>query len=75
MITRQVLSQLRATGAADVRALVRPGKTAHRPDGVDVATGSLDDPDGLATALTGVTTHQRGGYPYVGCGPADQREA
>jgi uncharacterized protein YbjT (DUF2867 family) len=51
-----VLSQLRATGAADVRALVRPGATAHRPDGVEVATGSLDDPDGLAAALTGVET-------------------
>src|SRR4030088_2156717 len=55
-VGRHVLSKLHATGAADVRALVRPGKTAHRPDGVDVATGSLDDPDGLAAALTGVTT-------------------
>ena len=55
-VGRHVLSQLHATGAADVRALVRPGKTAHRPDGVDVATGGLDDPDGLAAALTGVET-------------------
>jgi uncharacterized protein YbjT (DUF2867 family) len=55
-VGRHVLSQLRAAGAADVRALVRPGATAHRPDGVDVATGSLDDPDGLAAALTGVET-------------------
>jgi uncharacterized protein YbjT (DUF2867 family) len=55
-VGRHVISQLRAAAAADVRALVRPGATAHRPDGVDVATGSLDDPDGLAAALTGVET-------------------
>jgi uncharacterized protein YbjT (DUF2867 family) len=54
-VGRHVLSQLRATGAADVRALVRPG-AAHPPDGVDVATGSLDDPAGMAAALTGVET-------------------
>jgi uncharacterized protein YbjT (DUF2867 family) len=55
-VGRHVLSQLHAIGAAEVRALVRPGGTAHRPDGVDVAAGSLDDPDGLAAALTGVKT-------------------
>ena len=55
-VGRHVVSQLRATGADDVRALVRPGETTHRLDGVDVATGSLDDPGGLAAALTGVTT-------------------
>jgi uncharacterized protein YbjT (DUF2867 family) len=51
-VGRHVLAQLRA---ADVRALVRPGAT-HPRDGVDVATGSLDDPDGLDAALTGVGT-------------------
>jgi len=55
-VGRHVLSQLHAIGTANVRALVRSGETAHLPDGVDVATGSLDDPDGLATALTGVKT-------------------
>lgn len=55
-VGRHLFSQLRATGAADVRALVRPGETAHRLDGVDVATGSLDEPNGLAAALTGVKT-------------------
>jgi uncharacterized protein YbjT (DUF2867 family) len=55
-VGRHVLSQLRAAAAADVRALVRPGATAHLPDAVDVATGSLDDPDGLAAALIGVET-------------------
>jgi uncharacterized protein YbjT (DUF2867 family) len=52
------LSELRTAGASDVRALVRPGpgKAAHLPDGVEVVTGSLDDPDSLAAALTGVTT-------------------
>jgi uncharacterized protein YbjT (DUF2867 family) len=52
------LSELPAAGASDVRALVRPGpgKAAHRPDGAEVVTGSLDDPDSLAAALTGVTT-------------------
>jgi uncharacterized protein YbjT (DUF2867 family) len=51
-VGRHVLAQLRA---ADVRALVRPGAT-HPRDGVDVATGSLEDPDGLDAALTGVGT-------------------
>jgi uncharacterized protein YbjT (DUF2867 family) len=55
-VGRHVLARLHATGEADVRALVRPGKTAHQPDGVEVATGSLDDPGGLTAALTGVTT-------------------
>ena len=55
-VGRHVLSQLHAIDAADVRALVRPGKAAHLPDGVDVATGSLDDPDGMTAALTGVKT-------------------
>jgi uncharacterized protein YbjT (DUF2867 family) len=61
-VGRHVLSQLHATGAGDVRALVRPGTAAPRLDvsagdvDVDVAAGSLDDPDGLGTALTGVTT-------------------
>jgi uncharacterized protein YbjT (DUF2867 family) len=54
-VGRHVLSHLQATGAADVRALVRPG-AARRPAGVEVAVGSLDDPDGLAAALTGVDT-------------------
>jgi uncharacterized protein YbjT (DUF2867 family) len=53
-VGRHVLAQLRATGATDVRALVRPGKTAPRPEGVEVATASLDDPDALAAASTGV---------------------
>jgi uncharacterized protein YbjT (DUF2867 family) len=51
-VGRHVLAQLR--GTADVRALVRPA--ARPPDGVDVATGSLDDPDRLDGALTGVRT-------------------
>jgi uncharacterized protein YbjT (DUF2867 family) len=51
-----VLSQLHTTDTVDVRALVRPGTTGHQFDGVDVATGSLDDPDGLAVALAGVET-------------------
>ena len=55
-VGRHVLSQLHAIDAADVRALVRPGKAAHLPNGVDVATGSLDDPDGMTAALTGVKT-------------------
>jgi uncharacterized protein YbjT (DUF2867 family) len=55
-VGRHLLAQLRARGASGVRALVRPGTTAHRPDGVDVATGSLDAPDSLAAALTGVNT-------------------
>ncbi len=55
-VGRHVLSELHATGAADVRVLVRPGSTAHRPDGVDVATASLDDATGRAAALTGVRT-------------------
>ena len=53
-VGRHVLSQLRATGAADVRALVRPGSAP--PDGVGVATGRLDEPAGLGAALTGVET-------------------
>lgn len=57
-VGRHVLAQLHATSPTDVRALVRPGGTASSrlPDGVDVATGSLDDPDGIAAALTGVKT-------------------
>jgi len=55
-VGRHVHSQLHAMGAADARALVRPGATAHRLDGVEVATGSLDDPHALAAALTGVDT-------------------
>jgi uncharacterized protein YbjT (DUF2867 family) len=54
-VGRHVLARLRGADAAGVRALVRPG-TAHPPDGVDVAAGSLDDPGGLAAALTGVET-------------------
>lgn len=45
-VGRHVLAQLGAEGAAGVRALVRPG-AAHPPGGADVATGSLDDPEGL----------------------------
>ena len=55
-VGRHVLSQLHAIGAADIRALVRPGKAAQLPDGVDIATGSLDDPYGMTAALTGVKT-------------------
>jgi uncharacterized protein YbjT (DUF2867 family) len=55
-VGRHVVAQLRAMGATDVRTLVRPGAAAQPLPGVDVATGSFDDPDGLATALTGVTT-------------------
>jgi len=54
-VGRHVLAELSASGGTDVRALVRPGGQ-HRPDGVDVAIGSLDDLDSLATASTGVTT-------------------
>jgi uncharacterized protein YbjT (DUF2867 family) len=54
-VGRHVLAQLRAAGAADVRAMVRPGAT-HPRDGVEVAIGSLDDPDGLDAALAGVGT-------------------
>jgi uncharacterized protein YbjT (DUF2867 family) len=54
-VGRHVLSQLVATGAR-VRALVRPGRDASPLDGVDVVTGSLDDPDGLGAALTGIAT-------------------
>ena len=54
-VGRHVLSRLRATGAADVRALVRPGAAAP-PDGVGLATGQLDEPAGLGAALTGVET-------------------
>ncbi|GAA5159565.1 butenolide phosphate reductase ScbC [Pseudonocardia eucalypti] len=53
-VGRHVLAQLRAMGVADVPALVRPGSTAFRPDGVEVATGSLEDPDALAASLTEV---------------------
>jgi uncharacterized protein YbjT (DUF2867 family) len=53
-VGRHVLSQLRAAGAGDVRALVRPG--AAPPDGVGVATGRLDEPAGLGQALAGVET-------------------
>jgi uncharacterized protein YbjT (DUF2867 family) len=52
-VGRHVLAQLRAAGAADVRALVRPG-APRRPDGVDVVTGSLDDPGGLDAVPAGV---------------------
>jgi uncharacterized protein YbjT (DUF2867 family) len=55
-VGRQVLAQLRAARAADVRALVRPGSTGLAPRGGDVAFGRLDDPDGLGAALTGVET-------------------
>lgn len=54
-VGRHVLSGLTAAGTAGVRALVRPGATAPAP-GIDVATGRLEDPDGLAAALAGVTT-------------------
>lgn len=53
-VGRHVLSRLRATGAGDVRALVRPG--AAPPDGVGVATGRLDEPAELGAALAGVET-------------------
>jgi uncharacterized protein YbjT (DUF2867 family) len=54
-VGRHVLAELRATGTAGVRALVRAGATA--PSGaVEVATGRLDDPDGLGAALAGVET-------------------
>jgi uncharacterized protein YbjT (DUF2867 family) len=52
-VGRHVLGRLEAAGAADVRALVRPGATAPAR-GIDVATGSLGEPDGLAAALAGV---------------------
>jgi uncharacterized protein YbjT (DUF2867 family) len=56
-VGRHVLAALQAAGTADVRALVRPGsaKSADRLVGVETAAGSLDDPDGLAGALTGVS--------------------
>lgn len=54
-VGRHVLSRLKTAGTADVRALVRPGATAPAP-GVDVASGRLEDPDGLVAALAGVTT-------------------
>jgi uncharacterized protein YbjT (DUF2867 family) len=53
-VGRHVLARLRATGAG-VRALVRPGR-AHDLDGVDVVTGSLEEPAGLDAALTGAGT-------------------
>lgn len=57
-VGRHVLSQLHAMGTAEVRALVRPrdAASARVPDGVGVAVGSLDAPDGLAEALTGIKT-------------------
>ncbi|MEV0621840.1 NAD(P)H-binding protein [Nonomuraea sp. NPDC050404] len=57
-VGRQVLSQLHAMGTADVRALVLPraAASARVPNGIGVAVGSLDAPDGLAEALTGIET-------------------
>ena len=55
-VGRHLLAQLRATRAASVRALLRPGNNERLPAGVDVATASLDDPSGLAAAMTGVQT-------------------
>lgn len=54
-VGRHVLSGLTAAGTTGVRALVRPGASPPAP-GIDVATGRLEDPDGLAAALAGVTT-------------------
>jgi len=54
-VGRHVLARLGAEGPAGVRALVRPG-AAHPRAGVDVVTGSLDHPEGLDAALTGVRT-------------------
>lgn len=51
-VGRHVVSQLHATGATDVRALVSSG--AHVSEGVDVAIGSLEEPDRLLAALSGV---------------------
>ncbi|MEO3875995.1 NAD(P)H-binding protein [Nonomuraea sp. B12E4] len=57
-VGRHVISQLHATGTADVRALVLPSEAAATrvPHGISVATGSLDAPEGLAEALTGIKT-------------------
>jgi uncharacterized protein YbjT (DUF2867 family) len=57
-VGRHVLSLLHAMGTADVRALVRPrsAASARVPDGISVAAGSLDTPDGLAEALTDIKT-------------------
>jgi len=55
-VGRHVVSQLRATGGADVRVVVRPGHPAHGLDGIDVVTASLDDPIGLRAAVRGVAT-------------------
>ncbi|MEV4251287.1 NAD(P)H-binding protein [Streptosporangium canum] len=57
-VGRHVLSQLQAMGTADVRALVLPrdATSTRVPDGISVAVGSLDAPDGLAEALTEIKT-------------------
>jgi uncharacterized protein YbjT (DUF2867 family) len=57
-VGRHVLSQLHATGTADVRALVLPSEAAATrvPLGISVATGSLNTPEGLAKALNGIKT-------------------
>jgi uncharacterized protein YbjT (DUF2867 family) len=53
-IGRPLVDQLHVAGR-DVRALVRDASRAtDLPEGVDIATGNLDDVDSLATAMDGV---------------------
>ncbi|GFE16256.1 nucleotide-diphosphate-sugar epimerase [Streptomyces glebosus] len=55
-VGRQVVSQLLAAGAGDVRALTRTPEAARLPHGVEVRQGALDSPDALAAALHDVTS-------------------
>lgn len=52
-IGTELIGTLAAAGHS-VRALVRPASTAALPEGVERATGDLNDPASLTEALTGV---------------------
>lgn len=52
-VGRQVVSQLRSTGA-NVRALVRNPDSADLPDSVEVVRGDLSKPDSLDAGLEGI---------------------
>jgi uncharacterized protein YbjT (DUF2867 family) len=55
MVGRSLTDQLLDTGAT-LRALSRRPEDAGLPTGVEVVAGDLQDPDSLASALTGVQT-------------------
>lgn len=54
-VGREVAAQLMSAGVP-VRAFVRDARTTRLPQGVEIATGDLSQPETLERALSGITT-------------------